>query len=568
MQLPYPVTSTRIGKHVGELPRLIEQHDEAVIQLEEVVAKYTNGGKPSSHRPTIIIGGFCGLGGTRVDAIKYYTSKVRRAEGAVQQYRAQLDPKRTENYGFATIATIPLAHAAARELKGEHPKGLTFKLAPNPRDIIWSNIGLSKPSKQFRRTTGFLLMMFFSALSLFPLFPIASLANLDAVSLAASGYIPFLRTWSHSSPISYALVSGLAPPIIAAFFNYFLPRLMRWLSKYMGAPTHTNLARIVIARYFAFLIVSQLIIFTILGVIFHSALEIVEAVQRQGANFKTIIENLDTIGLQNQFKSLQLVASIPPLVILLLFKFYLNRKFANNFQYHLPEHQEFSRAVARSQQSSTSYNLEDRYCHPALKAVLFTPMIHSHALPILRRHYEGKGNENEKILTRGVSKKSQNVKIKGVNNDPIVDGVVFNVVPKYSLEYDPEQYKHDEDNAYYDYDHGAVPSGSRSALELRQPSSRHGNETSSRGVRLYDPGLTVRPIGMLSGDHHESTNRMYDIQAMNLSPALSYQPSDVPSHDVQPSTYQQRHRTRRNDEFTHDGISPGDKSLPPVPPGS
>lgn len=43
---------------------------------------------------------------------------------------------------------------------------------------------------------------------------------------------------------------------------------MRWLTQYMGALTHSKLDRAVIARYFAFLVISQLVIFTLLGVIF------------------------------------------------------------------------------------------------------------------------------------------------------------------------------------------------------------------------------------------------------------------------------------------------------------
>ncbi len=124
----------------------------------------------------------------------------------------------------------------------------------------------------------------FCFLSLIPLFPIASLANLDAVSasnalfsdlllilekqIAASGYIPFLQTWLNQSPITFALVSGLLPPAVAGIFGSFIPILMRWLSRYMGASTHTSLDRIVIARYFGFLVISQLIFFTVIGVIF------------------------------------------------------------------------------------------------------------------------------------------------------------------------------------------------------------------------------------------------------------------------------------------------------------
>ncbi len=36
----------------------------------------------------------------------------------------------------------------------------------------------------------------------------------------------------------------------------------------MGAYTHSRMDRAVVARYFAFLIISQLIIFTLIGVLF------------------------------------------------------------------------------------------------------------------------------------------------------------------------------------------------------------------------------------------------------------------------------------------------------------
>lgn len=43
---------------------------------------------------------------------------------------------------------------------------------------------------------------------------------------------------------------------------------MRMLTNYMGAQTHSHLDKAVIARFFAFLVISQLVIFTLLGVVF------------------------------------------------------------------------------------------------------------------------------------------------------------------------------------------------------------------------------------------------------------------------------------------------------------
>jgi len=81
-----------------------------------------------------------------------------------------------------------------------------------------------------------------------------------------ASFVPFLRNWQQSSPASFNIVSGVLPPAVSAFFGFFLPIMMRWLSRYQGALTQSRLDRAVVARYFAFLVISQLIIFTLIGV--------------------------------------------------------------------------------------------------------------------------------------------------------------------------------------------------------------------------------------------------------------------------------------------------------------
>lgn len=66
---------------------------------------------------------------------------------------------------------------------------------------------------------------------------------------------------------TFSIVSGVLPSAIAALFGYLLPIIMRRLSKYQGATTRSRLDRAVMARYFAFLIISNFIIFSLLGVV-------------------------------------------------------------------------------------------------------------------------------------------------------------------------------------------------------------------------------------------------------------------------------------------------------------
>ncbi|CAA7260523.1 unnamed protein product [Cyclocybe aegerita] len=678
MKLPYRVTSVHIGRRVGALPDLIDEHNETVQELEGVLAKQL---KDGGHRPGIRIGGCCGIGGRRRDAIKFYTSKLKHSEAAVQQYRAQLDYGEAENYGFASFVSIPAAHAAARELKGQHPKGLTFKLAPHPKDIIWKNLGRSKAGRRFRKITGFMLLLLFCVLSLVPLFPIASLANLTA--LAESGYIPFLQSWVASSATTYTLVSGIVPPAVAAIFSYFLPQLMRWLSKYMGATTHSALDRVVIARYFAFTIISQMIIFTIIGVIFHSVVEIIDAVERQSVSLKVVLENLDklparitrtyveqssfwlkwfpmrgfliifdlaqlfsivwvnikmnmfgltprelrertkpptfkysihysnflfmcaagllfapltplvslaaaivfwlcswvykyqlmfvfttrvesggrswnvvvnriifaatfmqvmmifTIGLQDQFRTLQFLASIPPFPATLFFKYYLTKRFADDFQYFTPRHEELTRAIIHSEDSDQGGNkLEQRYAHPCLQTELFCPMVHAKSLPLLRRMYKGKLKQDQRILTRGIEEKSP--KREDVDSEEVLEGITFTPVNENELQYDPMLYRLDREEVDYDFDSVNSTSSTDHLSDLIPPPPLKDRGYRATGGTLQPsfgnephrdplsaPGTGVgHQFGGPSQISGEEANWRHDNRPILLSRAPSYQTAD------------------------------------------
>lgn len=136
LQVPYPATSVHIGRRVGQLPELIEYHNNTVREFEQVLVRYLKGGRPGKNRPTIRIGGFMGFGGETKDAIDWYTRKLARTEAAVKEWREKSEMNKVENYGFASMAAVPYAHIVAQRLAGKHPKGTTITLAPNPRDIV------------------------------------------------------------------------------------------------------------------------------------------------------------------------------------------------------------------------------------------------------------------------------------------------------------------------------------------------------------------------------------------------------------------------------------------------
>ena len=65
--------SSHLCAHWQKFPELIKQHNETVRELEKLVLKHMGGDEMEAYRPTIRVGGCCGMGGRRVDAIKFYT---------------------------------------------------------------------------------------------------------------------------------------------------------------------------------------------------------------------------------------------------------------------------------------------------------------------------------------------------------------------------------------------------------------------------------------------------------------------------------------------------------------
>ncbi|KAK7057559.1 DUF221-domain-containing protein [Favolaschia claudopus] len=289
VRVPYPTTNVHIGRKVGKLPELIEYHNQTVRELEEYLVRYLKGGKIGKKRPTVRIGGSCGCGGTKRDAIEFYTEKLKRTEAAIEDYRQHFHEHKPENYGFASMAAVPYAHVVAKLLSDKHPKGTDISLAPHPKDIIWENMTKSDGEIARKKMMGFVWLAIVCFFNTIPLFAISILANLAAFT----SYVDFLAKWQSASPTTFNIISGILPPAVSGIFGFFLPMIMRSLSQYMGALTQSRLDRAVIARYFSFLVISQLFVFTLIGVIFRSVEQVIAAVGKK--SFSEIIENLNTL---------------------------------------------------------------------------------------------------------------------------------------------------------------------------------------------------------------------------------------------------------------------------------
>lgn len=287
--IPYPLIEVQNGNDFGDLPNLLERQHELVMKLENVLNRYLSRKHTNCARPQIVLDktnfGMCG--GRTVDAIDHYGSELVLLEDHIDMARKELHIRATTSYGFASVAAPQYAHTAARLLHHKHPMGLSVRLAPFPRDLIWRNLSLSRKQRQRLQVYGFFLCVLLFAANLFPMVATSFLSNLELFSTL----IPFLRKWHDASIDSFAAVSGLLPPIISVCFALLLPRAMRQIVIYQGVRTRELRDLALCGQYFLFLFLTQFVLFTMMGVGAAAALSVKGSVERHDSA-GAVVDNL------------------------------------------------------------------------------------------------------------------------------------------------------------------------------------------------------------------------------------------------------------------------------------
>jgi hypothetical protein len=149
------------------------------------------------------------------------------------------------------------------------------------------------------------------------------------------------------------------------------------------------------------------------------------------------------MGLQYGWKSFAWVAGIPPFIIVILFKVYINRVFARPFRYYVPTEAELRNARVHSERGDVKGNrLSKRFGHPALHAELFTPMLHANMMPLLAQIYSGRlDSAQTKLGEYGGQQMDARV---------LPGGIRIAGIDQSDLEYDPALYRRDRGELDWD----------------------------------------------------------------------------------------------------------------------
>ncbi|ORZ15274.1 hypothetical protein BCR42DRAFT_376416 [Absidia repens] len=276
--LPHPITDCLIGHANSKLTSIYEEHELAVEHLEIALASYLNDGKKmAKQRPTMRINGFLGFGGTKVDVIEYYTKQVSDLDKTIKDIRH--GKSKAANFGWLSFAQVQHAQAAETALNqyahqpifsrrhrrhsNEHDTdALDARPSPPARDLLWANLPLDKPKRQMKRWFGRLVYWIFTMAWMIPIGALSAASNL--INLIRM--IPNSDSFIENNAFFMGMVQAYFAPIIMALFFLLLPFFFRFISQQQGYRTQTTLDRKVFLKLYAFFIINNLLVFTLVSI--------------------------------------------------------------------------------------------------------------------------------------------------------------------------------------------------------------------------------------------------------------------------------------------------------------
>ena len=173
--------------------------------------------------------------------------------------------------GFVGFRTLSGAAVATQVFHAEAPGGLVATPAPEPRDVIWRNIGFDTNT---RATRGAIADCLVVLLLVFYVVPVTLVAMALSEAALCERYAS-LDSLVKSSFVADAFVKTIQPMALVGIM-LLLPPLFLGLGVWQGCHSWTENTLLQMSRYYSFQIINVLLVTTISGSVVNSIEEILQ----------------------------------------------------------------------------------------------------------------------------------------------------------------------------------------------------------------------------------------------------------------------------------------------------
>ncbi|KAL4369162.1 hypothetical protein GQ457_05G027130 [Hibiscus cannabinus] len=224
----------------------------------------------SKTRPTTRTG-FLGLCGKQVDSIEYYNEKIKELTQKLEA--EQKVTLREKQLGSALVffTNRVTAALAAQSLHAQMVDRWTVTEAPEPRELIWSNLTIKFFERIVRQYIIYIVVFLTIVFYIIPIGFISAITTLENLRK----FLPFLKPIIDRNEIKTVLEAYL-PQLALIVFLALLPMFLLFLSKMEGIPSGSHVIRAASGKYFYFSVLNVFIGVTIGGTLFRTMKSIEE----------------------------------------------------------------------------------------------------------------------------------------------------------------------------------------------------------------------------------------------------------------------------------------------------
>lgn len=242
-------------------------HAEAVF--EESKAGET--GKPDGTRPECRTG-FLGLIGAKVDSISHYEKRIAELQSSLEVEQKDTLSEKQQTAALVFLNNKPAAIMASQTLHAQTFDSWTVEEAPEPRQLIWSNLPKNTYERQVRRLVVYGVVFLSVVFYMIPITFISAFTTLENLKKL----LPFLKSVINISEVKTVLEAYL-PQLALILFLAFLPKFLLFLSVAEGIPSKSHAARAASGKYFYFIVFNVFLGVTIGGTLISSLKTIIKS---------------------------------------------------------------------------------------------------------------------------------------------------------------------------------------------------------------------------------------------------------------------------------------------------
>ncbi|CAL5410195.1 unnamed protein product [Camellia sinensis] len=252
------------NKEVNKIWEELEGYKKKLAHAEAIYAESKKNGKPEGIRPTNKTG-CLGLTGKKVDSIEYYNEKINELIPKLEAEQKVTLREKQQGLALVFFNSRLTAASAAQSLHAQMVDKWTVMDAPEPHQLIWTNLHKKFYERQIRQ---YVVYVFVALTIIFYMIPIAfisaltTLANLEKL-------LPFFKPVVSMVTIKTVLEAYL-PHLALVIFLAILPNFHLFLSKAEGIPSVSLGGRAASGKYFYFTVFNVFIGVTIGGTLFES----------------------------------------------------------------------------------------------------------------------------------------------------------------------------------------------------------------------------------------------------------------------------------------------------------